>query len=79
MKRMADSIVRQRRLKKKRKIGCGGKILLDDEDERYITNCMEEKATYHGRGKDCVLYTNHHVEKRDLLCIVKKNYMKRYV
>ncbi|CAC5360002.1 unnamed protein product [Mytilus coruscus] len=55
---------------KKRKLGAGPKEKIDDEDEDFLLNCIESKATAHGRRHDSVLYLNHSVRKRDFKNIV---------
>ncbi|CAC5421437.1 unnamed protein product [Mytilus coruscus] len=54
----------------KRKLGAGPKEEIDEEDEDFLLNCIESKATAHGRRHDSVLYLNHSVRKRDFKNIV---------
>ena len=39
---------------------------LDEEDERFVLECIENKATARGHCHDPVLYLNHRM-KRDFL------------
>jgi hypothetical protein len=50
-----------------RKQSAGRPHSLDEEDERFVLECIENKATAHGRRHDPVLYLNHRVKKRDFL------------
>ncbi len=50
-----------------RKASTGRPKALDEEDEKFILECIENKATAHGRRHDPVLYMNHRVKKRDFL------------
>ena len=43
--------------------------LLDGDDEEYMKRAIEEKSTAHGRRRDCDLYTNKRVKKKDFLSI----------
>ncbi|CAG2187339.1 unnamed protein product [Mytilus edulis] len=52
------------------KLGAGPKEKIDEEDEDFLLNCIESKATAHGRRHDSVLYLNHSVRKRDFKNIV---------
>lgn len=42
-----------------RKASSGRPKSLDEEDEKFILDCIENKATDHGRQHDAVLYMNH--------------------
>jgi hypothetical protein len=68
-KRKARAIFEENRVKKRAKTTQGNKSLIDSEDEDFIAKSIEDKATYHGRRHDLVLYTNRRVKKRDLLNI----------
>lgn len=76
VKRKTLSIMKQRRIKR-RKLGSGRKMSMDEEDEKFLADCIAEKAAFHDRRKDSVLYTNHRVKKRDLLRIVNENHIRR--
>ncbi len=68
-KRKARAIFEENRVKKRAKTTQGNKSLIDSEDEDFIAKSIEDKATYHGRRHDLVMYTNRRVKKRDLLNI----------
>ena len=42
------------------------KVTIDSDDEELFAKSIEDKATYHGRCHDLVLYKNRRVRKRDL-------------
>lgn len=69
VKRTAKSLIDDNRIKK-RKLGAGPKEKIDEEDEDFLLNCIESKATAHGRRHDSVLYLNHSVRKGDFKNIV---------
>ena len=50
-----------------REASSGRSKSLDEEDEKFIQGCIENKATSHGRRHDAVLYMNHRVKKNDFL------------
>lgn len=64
VKRTAQSLVDDNRVKK-RKLGAGPNDKIDEEDEEFLLNCIESKATAHGRRHDSVLYLSHAVRKKD--------------
>ncbi|CAC5355239.1 CGNL1 [Mytilus coruscus] len=51
VKRTAKSLIDDNRIKK-RKLGAGPKEKIDEEDEDFLLNCIEFKATAHGRRHD---------------------------
>ena len=65
VKRTATALVSEHS-NKRRKLGAGALSKLDSDDERFIAKAVEEKATYHGRRHDTVMYTNRRVKIRDL-------------
>ncbi|CAB3995284.1 RNA-directed DNA polymerase from transposon X-element [Paramuricea clavata] len=69
VKRTADHLDEHRRLKRRR-LGVGAPVLLDEEDEDFVAKSIEDKATYHGRRHNTVMYVNRRVKKNDLLGIV---------
>lgn len=75
IKRKAKQLFEENRFKQRARSTQGRKRLLDDEDEEFIAKCIEDKATYHGRRDDTVMYTNKRVKKEDLLSIA--NYKLR--
>ena len=48
-----------------RKASSGRPQALDEEDEKFILECVEQKSTAHGRRHDAVMYTGRRVKKRD--------------
>ena len=58
-------------------LGSGRKPIIDEEDEKFVAQSIEQKATAHGRRKDSVLYLNHRVKKKDLLKLVNYNHAQR--
>ena len=68
-KRKAVKLFEEKRAKRRRITSQGRRILLDSDDEDVIAKCIEDKATYHGRRQNLVMYTNRRVNKRDLLNI----------
>lgn len=59
---------------KRRKLTTQGRpSLIDSEDEEFLAKAIEDKATYHGRRKDTVMYTNRRVKTRDCLNIINHN------
>ncbi|CAC5408328.1 unnamed protein product [Mytilus coruscus] len=69
VKRTANSLMDENRIKK-RNLGAGAPEKIDSEDEEFLLNCIEEKATAHGRRHDAVLYLNKTVRKRDFKRII---------
>ena len=68
VKRTANQLLHSHRIKRC-KLGAGAPNLITNEDEQMIAKCIEEKATYHGRRHNTVMYTNRRVKSRDLLAI----------
>ncbi|XP_065130789.1 uncharacterized protein [Paramisgurnus dabryanus] len=66
VKRKADQIAEDERIKKRAR-GAGHKTMMDEEDEKWLAKCIEDKTTVHGRRHESVLYTHHRVKSRDLL------------
>ena len=68
-KRKAVQLIEDNRIKR-RKIGSqGAPRKIDDQDEEFLAKCIEDKATYHGRRHNLVMYINRRVNSRDLLNI----------
>ena len=57
IKRTAEHLIEERRIKRRR-LGAGPPTLLDEEDEEAVAKNIEDKATYHGRRHNTVMYTN---------------------
>lgn len=69
VKRTAKSLINENRVKRRR-LGAGPSEKLDEEDEEFLLNCIESKATAHGRRHDSVLYLNHAVRKKNFKSII---------
>ena len=69
IKRKAKSLFEENRVKRRTISSQGRPSLLDSEDEEFVAKCIEDKATYHGRQHDTVMYTNKRVKKSVLLDI----------
>ena len=77
VKRKAQQLFEENRVKKRNLTTQGRHCILDSEDEEKLSKAIEDKATYHGRRKDTVMYTNRRVKARDCLNIVNYNLEKR--
>ena len=51
--------------------------MLDDVDERFVLECIENKSTAHGRRDDPVMYTIKRVKKQDFLKIANFSKTRR--
>ena len=58
-------------------LGAGAPRKLDSDDEEFVAKVIEEKATYHGRRHETVMYTNRRVKKRDVLSIANYRLLQR--
>lgn len=56
-----------------RKRSTGRPCGMDEEDERFLLQCIESKTTAHGRRTDTVMYSGQRVKKKDFLRIVNHN------
>ena len=69
-KRQAEQLLESNRLKRRR---CGKNVgrpsMLDSDDETFVSKAIEEKATYHGRRHNPIMYTNKRVKVKDLVKI----------
>lgn len=74
-KRKAVQLFAEKRIKRRKITNQGRQPLLDSDDEDMIAKCIEDKATYHGRRQNLVMYTNRRVKKRDLLNIANHRLM----
>ena len=74
--RTASNLSEERRVKR-RKLRGGAPSKLDSENERFIANAIESKATYHGRRHGTIMYTNRRVKSRDLKNIANHNLRNR--
>ena len=67
-KRTATKLLEENRVKRRR-LGTGANEKVDEACEEFIAKAIESKATYHGRRKETVMFTNRRVKVRDLLNI----------
>lgn len=74
-KRKAVQLFAEKGTKRRRITNQGRQALLDSGDEDIIAKCIEDKATYHGRRQNLVMYTNRRVKNRDLLNIANHRLM----
>ena len=51
--------------------------MIDETDEQYILQCIESKATAHGRRHDNVMYMSHRVKKKDFLNLANRSRIAR--
>ena len=77
IKRKAKSLFEENRVKRRKTSSQGRPSLLDSEDAEFVAKCIEDKATYHGRRHDTVMYTNKRVKKSDLLDIANYKLLQR--
>ena len=75
-KRVANQLLDENRVKR-RKLGAGRPVAIDEEDEHFLAKCIAEKSTTHGRRHDTVMYLNHRVKKRHVLSLVNYNLLQR--
>ena len=76
-KHKAVQLIEDNRIKR-RKIGSqGAPRKIDDQDEEFLAKCIEDKATYHGRRHNLVMYTNRRVKSRDLLNITNFRLLRK--
>ena len=76
-RRRALRLFEDNRIRRRAITNQGNRSLLDSEDEEFVAKCIEDKATYHGRRQDLVMYTNRRVKKADLLNIANYKLMSR--
>lgn len=78
LKRQASSLMEDNRLKRRKLSNQGRKQMLDEEDEYFIAKAIEDKASYHGRRHDTVMYTNNkRVKKKNILSIANYRLFQR--
>ena len=68
-KRKATQLIEIERVKRRKLDHQGAPRKLNEEDEEFLAKCVEDKAMYHGRRDNTVMYTNRKVKSRDLLTI----------
>ena len=76
VKRTQKQLIEENRLGL-RKSSSGRPMSLDEEDEKFILNCIESKSTAHGRRHDAVMYLHHRVKKADFLKLANYNQLAR--
>ena len=76
-KRKASQIIEETRCKKRKLTNQGAPRKLDSDTEEFLAKAVEDKATYHGRRHDLVMYTNRRVKSRDLLNIANYRLLKQ--
>jgi len=67
-KRTANRLLEDNRIKRRR-LGAGPADKIDVECEEFIAKAIESRATYHGRRKEAVMFTNRRVKVCNLLNI----------
>ena len=60
-----------------RKKSSGRPLSMDQLDEEFLLNCIETKATGHGRRGNQVMYTGHRVKKRDFVRLINYHRLQR--
>ena len=75
-KRTATKLLEENRVKRRR-LGAGANKKVGGACEEFIAKAIESKATYHGRRKETVMFTNRRVKVRDLLNIANYDPTKR--
>ncbi|XP_070539440.1 uncharacterized protein [Ptychodera flava] len=75
VKRKADSLLDENRVKK-RKLGGGAPRQVDTDEEEFLVKCIEEKTSAHGRRHDMVMYLNHRVKVSDFLSLTNYRRLK---
>ena len=60
-----------------RKASVGRPRAFDEEDEKFILQCIEQKATAHGRRHDPDMYTGRRVKKRDFKKLANTSRLSR--
>ena len=76
VKRTQKQLIEENRLGL-RKSSSGRPMSLDEEDEKFILNCIESKSTAHGRRHDAVMYLQHRVKKANFLKLANYNRLAR--
>ena len=72
----AENLAEFHRLKK-RELGAGPSKQLDSSNKEFIAKAIEDKATYHGRRHNPVMFTNRQVKKTDLLSIANYRLLQK--
>ncbi len=69
-KRQADQLIKANRVKGRTLSKQSPKEKITESDEEFMAQCIEEKASCHGRRHETVVYTNQREKARDLLNVV---------
>jgi hypothetical protein len=69
VRRVQSKLIEKRRIGRRRR-GAGRRLSMDKIDENFLVQCIDNKATAHGRRHDSVMYLNHRVKKKDFIKIV---------
>ena len=75
VRRIALSLTEKWRMKRRRP-GAGAKRKMTEEEEQFVAECIEEKASIHGRRSEGVLFYNKRIKQKDLLSLVNCKRMK---
>ena len=75
VRRIALSLVQCVRLKRRR-AGAGAKRKMSEEEEIFLSECIEERASIHGRRSEGVLFYGKRLKQKDLLSIVNYKRLK---
>ena len=75
VRRIALSLVQCVRLKRRR-AGAGAKRKMSEEEEILLSECIEERASIHGRHSEGVLFYGKRLKQKDLLSIVNYKRLK---
>ena len=76
IKRTQKQLICENRLAYRKK-STGRPVFMDAIDEKFVLECIETKATAHGRRHDAVMYLNHRVKKKDFLKLVNYSRQRR--
>ena len=60
-----------------RKASSGRPLMMDEIDEKFLLQCIENKSTEHGRRTDSVMYVGRRVKKRDFLKLANMSRISR--
>ena len=74
-KRIALSLIERCRLKK-RNAGAGAKVKMGEEEEQFLAECLEERASIHDRRSEGILFYGKQIKQKDLLSIVNYKRLK---
>ena len=75
VRRIALSLVQCVRVKRRR-AGAGAKRKMSEKEEIFLSECIEERASIHGRRTEGVLFYGKRLKQKDLLSIVNYKRLK---